>query len=206
MTTPPGALSAALTDLWAAIRERHTDLPGARVVVMPGRTPSSHGPDRWALTDKGLLTGLTMPTDVLREGPSAALRHLLHEAAHVLCWLGGESDTSQRGQYHNGRFLAAAEAVGLTWSGAGPDGTGYAGVTLPTDTARLYVDILRPMGPVIDAVLPFVDVQQPRASTQQRLSIACQCTPPRLARMSQTQIERGPITCGVCGAEFQPAS
>jgi len=46
--------------------------------------------------------------------------------------------------------------------------------------------------------------QDDGSKTFNRSKLACDCYPERSIRVSPKQAARGPILCGVCGAEFQP--
>jgi hypothetical protein len=48
------------------------------------------------------------------------------------------------------------------------------------------------------------DGQQPTGKAGQRFKVACGCQPPRSFWIRAKQYSPGPITCGVCGQEFQP--
>jgi hypothetical protein len=48
------------------------------------------------------------------------------------------------------------------------------------------------------------DGQQPTGKTGERFKVACGCQPPRSFWIRAKQYTPGPITCGVCGQDFQP--
>jgi hypothetical protein len=48
------------------------------------------------------------------------------------------------------------------------------------------------------------DGQQPTGKTSERFKVACGCLPPRSFWIRAKQYTPGPITCGVCGQDFQP--
>lgn len=208
MATPPGLLTAALDALWGAVRNDHRELPDAHVTLSPTKLSTNHDSDRWTMLEDGTLAGLRVDADTLRVGPKAVLTTILHEAAHILCWLEGTPDVTTRGRYHNGVYLDSAQRVGLLWPFEAPSpGVGYAS-PVPTDQVRLhYEQWLHPLAPAIEDALPYlvVSTSAKRSTQAARVSISCQCDPPRLARMSRTVLDRGPITCGVCGEPFTPA-
>ena len=45
---------------------------------------------------------------------------------------------------------------------------------------------------------------QPTGKTGERFKVACGCQPPRSFWIRAKQYTPGPITCGVCGQDFQP--
>jgi hypothetical protein len=48
------------------------------------------------------------------------------------------------------------------------------------------------------------DGQQPTGKAGERFKIACDCQPPQSFWIRAKQYTPGPITCGVCGQDFQP--
>lgn len=206
MPTSPGPLLEAIDALWERLRTHVEELPPIRPVVTAGTRPLAHGPARWTEDADGSVSGLVVSVDVLQEGEDAVLEHVLHEAAHVLNWRRGVSDTTMRGAYHNAHFITAAEEVGLVW----PTGAkravsrGYDAVRLTDATRQRYAADLRTLADVIPVVLPHLELPTPpKAQRVDRLTLVCQCEPPRKLRVSRTVAAQGPITCGVCGAEFR---
>ncbi|MFJ6636579.1 hypothetical protein ACIQMR_35225 [Streptomyces sp. NPDC091376] len=205
MPTSPGPLLQSLNELWQRLRERLPDLPSVRIAISPSPPSSDHGQERWTREEDETVSGLVVSADTLREGDEALLTCILHEAAHLLCWVRGKQDTATRGAYHNATYLTAAEEVGLIWPAdkARVQGRGYPDPELTDELRDLYKDDLIALSEAIPQVLPHLvipDTQKP--SRPDRLTIECQCTPPRKLRISQTVLARGPITCGVCGQSF----
>ncbi|MEV4037715.1 hypothetical protein [Streptomyces umbrinus] len=143
---------------------------------------------------------------MLEAGARATVEHVLHEAAHVLCWVRNIKDTTMRGAYHNASYLAAAEEVGLQW----PDGKerirgrGYSEPELSDEAAVTYATDIAALSTIIPEVLPRLPrTPPPAAKRPDRLTLECGCKPkPRQIRVAQTVAALGPITCGVCGKEF----
>jgi hypothetical protein len=48
------------------------------------------------------------------------------------------------------------------------------------------------------------DGQQPTGKTSERFKVACGCQPLRSFWIRPKQYAPGPITCGICGHDFQP--
>jgi hypothetical protein len=48
------------------------------------------------------------------------------------------------------------------------------------------------------------DGQQPTGKAGERFKVTCGCQPPRSFWIRAKQYTPGPITCGVCGQDFQP--
>lgn len=207
-TSSPGPLLQALDVLWSRLRVQVPDLPSARISVAPMPPSANHGPERWQKDPDGTVSGLVVDAETLRRGPDAVLEAVLHHAAHMLAWTRGISDTTMRGGYHNAAYLTAAEEVGFEWTDdcVRTPSQGYASPSLTDDTRAAYADEIAAVGEAIPQVLPhLVAPPPPRRPTPDRLNLQCKCTPPRKLRMSKTVAALGPITCGVCGKDFEEA-
>jgi hypothetical protein len=154
---------------------------------------------------------------------------MLHEAVHALAHARGVKDTSRGGKYHNKReFIPLAGELGLAW----PDGQrphpviGFSEVQLTEQTLGDYADTLAYLGAAIRLYRDTFrrlsllagqdtgqdggkagqdgDEQPPTGKAGERFKVACGCQPPRSFWIRAKQYSPGPITCGVCGQEFQP--
>jgi hypothetical protein len=152
---------------------------------------------------------------------------MLHEAVHALAHVRGVNDTSRGGKYHNKRaFVVLAGELGLAW----PDGQrphpviGFSEVQLTEQTLANYADTLAYLGAAIRLYRDTFrrlgllggqgqgegqegqdgDGQQPTGKAGERFKVTCGCQPPRSFWIRAKQYAPGPITCGVCGQDFQP--
>jgi hypothetical protein len=118
----------ALEDAWAAIRRRHPDVP--RAVLITG-TKKQHGGARlghfgaglWAVPQQAQdgaedrtherAPELFVAGELLGQGGREVLAVMVHEAAHGVAHTRGIADTSSAGRYHNRKFVAIAEELGL---------------------------------------------------------------------------------------------
>jgi hypothetical protein len=209
MSPPPGTLSAALTALWTDIATHHDDLPTVAVVALSSTaTPTAHPPERWGMTPDGALTGLTISVETLTSGGAQTVAYLLHEAAHVLCWRRGVKDTSSGGIYHNTRFMAAAEEVGLTWP-SGVERSPRRGLDAPVmspATAAQWSDHYAGLEEVITTTVPYLATPDRARQRPAPVLVECSCSPPRKVRVSATALSLGPILCGVCRESFAPTA
>jgi hypothetical protein len=162
------------------------------------------------------------------EGATHTLTTILHEAAHALAHVRGVKDTSRQGKYHNRRFLELAAELDLAWPAdakAHPV-SGFSEVRLSEVAAIFYADTIAELDAAITLHLDTfrrlrLGGGQTNGTTPQgdgasgedqggktfnRSKLVCDCYPERSIRVSPKQATRGPILCGVCGAEFQPQS
>jgi len=112
-TTPP-VLAAELAGAWADIQRHHPELPD-----------------------------LAAPESLIGESSSAcghelSFERLLHEAVHGIAAARGVRDTSRAGRYHNRRFLAIAEELGLDHPEEPHPSSGFSLVTLNPEAKRRY--------------------------------------------------------------------
>lgn len=155
MTITPEAGSSIVRvfeTIWQSIRETHAELPDVVFVTGGGLSvgPSGititwghFGADHWETAD-GPVAEIMVSGESLTREPHETLTTILHEAAHALNHVRGEKGTSRRGAYHNRRFVAAAESLGLAWpDGQEPDKTrGFSGVRITDETRERYAALL----------------------------------------------------------------
>jgi hypothetical protein len=218
---PPSAVLAALERAWTLLRQRYPELPPVVFVLDSTPEPSSLRPcghwraERWPLQDGEPSGELRLPLACLQDGAKAVLELLLHEAVHILAHVRGLQETSRQGRYHNRRFRALAEEMGLLVE---PDERwGWGKTRLVSRTRRWYAPLLAALNEVLHSYphawplaapgglegphLPDALEQQ---GTYGRLLLVCGCSPPRKLRVSRATAARGPITCGLCALSFGP--
>lgn len=133
----------------------------------------------------------------LARGPAQVLATLLHEAAHALAHVRGIRDTSRQGRWHNARFKALAEEVGI--SVAKDPRLGWSPTTLPAATRATYATTIAELGA---ALRLHRAVETSTGTVKKPGTPASVCGCGRRIRASRTVLAAGPIICGVCGGEF----
>lgn len=110
------AIVGALEELWAAIQRHHNDLPDAQIVVATGNRGKKgavnghwHAKQWQGVAEHEVL----IASERLGDGAAWVAETLLHEACHGIAFANEIQDTSRQGRWHNARFKAIAEAVGL---------------------------------------------------------------------------------------------
>lgn len=155
------------------------------------------------------MTGLVVSAETLKDGARAVVTHVLHEAAHILCWVRKAQDTTMRGVYHNAIFLEAAEEAGLVWpaGAARVQGKGYVSPVLSDASRLVYGGCMAALEKAIPLVLPHLVVPEPpaRLKPANRLYLQCSCDEPRRIQISPRVAAKGPVICGVCGEPFTEA-
>jgi len=202
---------AALEQAWADIRTRHADVPAAVVVLAAGSIGAPAGTlrlghfaaTRWTRDGEQAerLAEVFVGGEGLARGPADVLGTLLHEAAHAIAHMRGVKDTSRQGRWHNARFKALAEEVGI--EPAKDPRLGWSPTAIPQATADSYADTLTVLGRALRLHRTPEATRGGRKSSNN--SIACVCDCGRRIRVAAAVLAAGPIICGLCDTEFQSA-
>ncbi len=198
-----GALSAG----WRAIQERHPDVPdvvltiGSGTAGRRGATLLGHfARSRWQRgegQDAGVHE-LFIGGEGLARGAVDVHGTMLHEAAHGLAAARGIKDTAREGRYHNRRFAALAEELGLVVEEEGS--RGWSATRVPPATADRYDGVLEHLAAALTAYRRTDVPGTTRPKDRNNVLATCEC--PRRIRVSRTELARGGITCTFCEAPF----
>lgn len=200
--------------IWDLLREREPQLPAVTVNVVPtiGRTRAwlRYTP---SLGDTHVLQARP---DALARSPREVVCQIAHEAAHALAHALGVADTSKRGRYHNARFKALAEHLGLEWrGGTPPQAVGYADMELPTEIgewATCVAEAAAGRSEWENAIperntMPEMSTGTERSprSRNSRPKAVCGCLPERPLWLSRTLLNARTVACTQCGESYRPA-
>lgn len=233
-------LLVALERLWTSIQDHHPDVPPVMFAIGEGsgRGPASNkpmllgrfAPKRWQLVgqdDTARLHEIFVAGEQLHDAVET-LDTMLHEAAHAVARDRGVQDVSRDKRYHNKRFKAIAEELGLV---VGKDKKlGYQNTTvLPLTVARFQAELealtaamgayrlpeptreaQRPVKPSppgqrdsspMDGEEDDVDgTEEGQVELKGRVTLSCQC--PRRILVSASVWRLGPILCRACRQDF----
>jgi hypothetical protein len=120
-------LLLALDEVYASLRRDHPDLPRALVTVEEPHPAVRHRIACWRAgpfaTAAGVFEGRIafgypsshrdVPRVLFTGSAGTVLETVVHEAAHALATARGVKDTSRGGTWHNERYKALAEELGL---------------------------------------------------------------------------------------------
>ncbi len=132
-------------------------------------------------------------------GRAAVLGTLLHEAAHALAHVRGIKDTSRQGRWHNARFKALAEELGIEVTK--DSRIGWSPTTIPSGTREAYTEVIDELGRVL-RLHRAVEITGGQAKKPGPPTYVCGCG--RRVRVAPSVLDAGPITCGLCGTDFKP--
>lgn len=193
---------------WDAIGRHHPEVPSVIVVVAPGSGSRAgelklghFSATRWKVAD-GERSELLVGGEGLQLGALEVLGTLLHEAAHGVAWVREVQDTSRGGRYHNRRFKALAEEIGLEVAQVGS--LGWTATKVRDETRARYGPVLAE----IEAALVLwrrADRYASGAGAGGRNPLVCRCSCGRRIQVARATLEAGGIICELCGQPFQPA-
>jgi hypothetical protein len=218
------ALIAACEQAWADIQRQHPDVPHAVVVLGSGvergrLVKLGHWwGGRW-LADGEVRGEVLLAGEALHLPAEQVFEVLLHEAAHGINAALDVKDASRGGRYHNKKFRAMAELVGLDVSVMPPHG--WARTTLTAETAERYAESIDRLGSAMRLARTIDrgarlgaeagteqgadggDPDRTDKETEPRPSGAATCGCGRKMRMAPKVLAAGPVLCGLCGNEFR---
>ena len=217
-------LVAALERAWSEIREAHPDVPRALIVVASGTSTRSKklghfAPDRWsdgAATKNGakptkaaraaaMVHEVLISGEGLRGGGASVMDTLLHEGAHGMAIVRKIADTSRSGRYHNKKFKALAEEVGLDVTSHASHGWAFTELAKPT--AKRWAKAIKALDKAIAKSFRVAEPEGQAKAGSRMLKAVCQCLvgekcEPRVIRVARKTFEFAAITCGECGDDF----
>jgi curved DNA-binding protein CbpA len=198
-----------LEDIWLEIRRRHPEIPKVVIIIASGTEGKQarlghHAPGRWNVAGEQRAE-IMISGEGLRRGAHAVLATMLHEAAHALAAARGVQDTSRQGRYHNRKYKAHAEELGITVEH--DQRTGWSVTTLPGDTAARYATQITTLATAITLWRHDEHhTSNGTTGTARRSSnlIAAACPCGRSIRVAASTLATAPITCQACDGSFEP--
>lgn len=210
-------LTQALAAVWTEIRRFHPDVPGVVLLPAPaaGRRVLGHfAALRWSATRHpggGYLHEVVVSAEYLNRDPVDVIETLIHEAAHALNFARGIKDCSKN-QYHNKRFKAAAEELGLVVDQM--PHYGWAHTTMTEATVLRYAEVTDSLARVLVhrrsafalAIPPPPTSGDDAAgadhtSSSRNRKAVCSCG--FIIRMSQKTASSTTVRCDRCQDEFR---
>ena len=132
--------------------------------------------------------------------PAELLSTLLHEVAHSMNHANGIEDCSAN-QYHNGKFKAQAEALGLKTEEI--KGKGHASTSLTELGAKRWKKALTILSNAFDITALGGESAKPKGRNTNLLKAQCPCE--QTIRASRGVIDSG-VRCDACGCQFVAVS
>lgn len=204
-----GPLIVAFEHAWTQIRRAHPEVPPAVLITGSGsdarRTNmlrlGHFAASRWQGGSEGTeIDEIFVGGEGLERGAGPVLATLLHEAAHALARVRGIQDTSRQGRYHNVRFKALAEELGLHID-KHPT-IGWSTTTLPDATAQRYASTIEQLEHAITIFRRHEGGGSDKPARKPGPK-ACVCGCGRRIRVAPSVLALGEILCGVCEQPFE---
>lgn len=223
------ALVVALEAVRADIKRNVPELVDVVLITGSGLTGyglkwGHFGRDRWRdAVGAGRRPEVFIGGETLAMGAEWTLQTMLHEIAHEVAMVRGIEDTSRGHRYHNKRFLALAEELGLEYPGDTPHGTiGWSSVVLTDEAKVRYSATLARLERAITLYLdnPFSGLVggpggssppggdggqvkgKPKGPSRNLMKFTCECDKPRTMRMAPSVYELGAPHCPLCESDF----
>jgi hypothetical protein len=200
-------LLAVLEDAWTAIRRQHPQIPPVVIIIASGsngrqRLYGHHAPQRWhaAGTDR---TEIMISGEGLARDAASVLGTLLHEAAHALAAARQIKDTSRQGRYHNQKFKAHAEELGITVEH--DTRLGWSITSVPPATAQRYAVQIAALAEAM-TLWRHAEQQATRGGgtggrSSNLLAACCPCG--RSIRIAASTLAVAPVICTACDGKFE---
>lgn len=197
--SPLTKITNAVNDAFVSIRAKHPDVPNVQLVVgatgkrAGGRSVHGHfAPQSWV--DDKVTHEIIISGESLGRGAVEVMGTLLHESAHSLCEVRGIKDTSRQGRYHNARFRAAGEELGIELEH--DKRIGWSLTTLPPETVKLYKEEIAAIKKSLSGYRREKVRPLPAKTT---VKISCEC---RKVTVPISFFEQGDLKCLVCKKLF----
>lgn len=194
----------AIEDVYFSLRKNfYSDLPEIAVTIGRPHRKNVLGyfqACQWLNGHKADIHTFHISSMILNSKPENVLETVVHESVHSLCQARDIHDTSRNGKYHNRKFKALAEEVGLVCE---PDKRiGWITTALTAQALKRYAHELK----VIQHATGLYQNQETKLNssnpTTRLLKASCECEPTRIIRIAQKTFDQAEITCADCGGVF----
>jgi hypothetical protein len=189
-------IATALENAHEIIREK-TGAPRATILVTrkTGRTMGHFTHAKIWKAGEENFHEIMISANYFERGARAVLGTLLHETAHSLDLQAGIQGVTGDG-YHNKKFKATAEALGLTITNA--QGIGWSVTDVSDECAERWAEALALIENALSLMADTEQAGKTRGRNKNLLKAVCKCSS---IRASATVIEQG-VTCNQCGEVF----
>jgi hypothetical protein len=189
----------ALEGAHALIQEK-TGAPRATILVTrkTGRTMGHFTHAKVWKSGEDSFQEIMVSANYFERGARAVLGTLLHEVAHSIDLQNGIQGTSGDG-YHNKKFKATAESLGLTITQA--KGIGWSVTEVSDSCAERWAEAL---ALIENGLALMADAEQgKKAGGRNKNLISARCGCDSIIRLSAKVLEKSAPICQNCGQEFQ---
>lgn len=203
--TPSLSIIDALDSLANQVRKFNPQVPDNIVIILAsGKTGrgSKHGhfaPESWDGDHHEIL----ISAESLQRGAEATLGTLIHELAHATAQATGVRDTSNNNRYHNKKFKAIAEDLGIELAEAPT--IGWSVTTLPEATANRYRAGLEKLSKSLVTFRKGYSegaVVAPKPPKKSKAPMVCGCDDPVTVSIQWFERQGDVVFCAQCGESY----
>lgn len=205
---------------WHEIQNNHPDVRNAIITSSRRRhrseknTRAQHCDSVWSAGGEERLAEVTIFGERFADGATEVMQSLLHEAAHDLARVREIKETSNKNRFHNKKFVALAEELGLEGPAeSGGTALGYSNCVITEATAQKYELQIKNIENVLNMYVPPApeEEKEPKKPTAKA---QCECPSERddedfntitWAKWMQKKLDAygvPPLICGVCRQAF----
>ena len=190
---------SALEGAHEIIREK-TGAPRATILVTrkTGRTMGHFTHAKLWKAGEESFHEIMVSANYFERGARAVLGTLLHEIAHSLDLQAGIQGVTGDG-YHNQKFKATAEALGLTITNA--KGIGWSVTEVSDECAERWADALTLIENALELMADTEQAGKTKGRNKNLKVAVCKCG--EKIRLSATVLEKCAPVCQDCGEEFK---
>jgi len=194
--TPMKPILDAANEAFKSIRTRHPEVPNA-VLVIGSSSKKNYGHfAKQSWDGKKPQHEIMLSGESLKRGAVDVMGTLLHESAHALAEAREIKDTSRQGRYHNTKFKALGEELGIQLHE--DKSIGWSPTTVPSETAKLYKAEIAALAKALKTYrIPVEAAPKPKTTVR----IECGC---RGVTVPITFYDKAGLTCDECGEPFLP--
>ena len=203
MATPTSPILSAVDSFYSALKKKHPELPEIVFVVgSSGRSKNAQTHGHFAAQSwEGGLHEIFLSGESLGRGAVETIGTIAHEAAHALAFTRGVRDCSNQGRFHNGRFKAIAEEIGIEVEKRDTDPSrGFSYTTVPEAFVTKYKRYVDALDKALTTyrVQPLMSVA-PKTRTKTKMVVDCSCELP--FTISRRVFDERNLVCNDC---FEP--
>lgn len=204
-STPTLPILIAVNAMLAQIRYEHPEIPrltivlGAQGATRRGQVHGHFAPNAWS--DDKAAHEVMLSGESLARGAVATLGTLLHESAHAIANARGIKDTSNNGRYHNKKFKAIGEELGIELEDAPT--LGWSLTTVPESTQEHYKDEIDALSAVLTTYRKPPAPKETKKRKSTKFKITCECEDNEVTVSKQWfEKNEGILKCDNCLTDY----
>jgi len=205
-------ITRALEKAWEVIQRAHDDTRDAVMVVYrhpKGDRRGHFAQDSWTIAgdspddnpEQDALDEIHISSHILSQGGRSVFETCLHEAVHSIATTRQVKDTSRQGRWHNKKFAALADELGLVVER--DEKIGHITPDITSETAERFASTIKMLDEALGDLYQTIPVKG-AGPTRKANTVKLVCpTCGRYFRIGTKQFDLGGIVCEPCGEVFE---